>query len=244
MKEQKFVMLTYSILQLEGLTSTDKIVLARRLGWGKTPCYEKPTTIAAVLCMKKKNVEKSISKLKRLGYWPNSGVPTRAGSKSTRVVRGSNQVGNGPTGVGASPTRVGDKKSFSPLKTECLLDSLLDNKLENNEIVGLDCSVETALKNLGEGDQIPKITQDGFLKESISGVSVREADKLNSSRRVPPAAPPLDANGKHLRDVDMVSANLAAWAARKPEPFTKEQMAAAAEWAKYVSPISGLLDNL
>ena len=106
--KDKFVKLTYSILSLEGLNSTDKIILARRLGWGKTPYYEKTSTLATALNMPLKTVQKSITKLKMLGHWPDKTSPTRGGNTSTRG---------------------GDNKAVSPMKTEALLDSILDIKL-------------------------------------------------------------------------------------------------------------------
>lgn len=234
MKESKFVKLTYEILQLEGLTSTDKIVLARRLGWGKKRYYQKVTTMADALNMPLKTVQKSMTKLKRLGYWPTEAVPTREGSMPPRGGKVPSRGGGMPAGGGDVPSRGGNKKSVSPMKTDLLLDSSLDNKLERNEIVGLDGSAATALKKLGEENLQVKETQKDseVLKETEIGVnSTTAGEALNviGIQGHVPLAVPLGADGRPLTRQEMWDANFLAEFDGKPPPYSEAQVKAGRE---------------
>jgi len=123
--KQKFVKLTYDILNTVGLTSTDKIVLAYNLGMPRF--FASPTHIAETLGLTKKTVEKSITKLRKLNLWRDA--TPYSGRKSNPT-----GVGADPTGVGGNPTRVEHKKSFSPMKTGTGIERILEkNKKEGLE---------------------------------------------------------------------------------------------------------------
>lgn len=211
--EEKFVKLTYGILQLDALTSTDKIVLARRLGWGNKPYYEKVTTVATVLNIGQKSVEKSIRKLKALGYWPAEGKPTRVEKEPTRV-------GSMSTGVGSRPTGVGENNSISPLKTCILLNNSLDNRLDQDKIAGLDGSPQTFFKKLEEENSVSSQTGE------ISAPTGSEAPIEDCDPSVAPTVP-LGGDGRPLTKADMLGANCEAVFADKPEPYTEAQIKAA-----------------
>jgi hypothetical protein len=219
---KNFVILTDYILKLDALTSTDKIVLARRVGFGNKPYFEKVATMATVLNIGQKSVEKSIRKLKALGYWPGEGNPTRVGAKSIRVEEDSTGVGRMSTGVGDEPTGVGDKKSLSPLKTCVLLDNTLDNKLEKNKIAGLDCIPPTVLKKIEGENSISSESQKGRINKDTEG----EASIQNRLGEPVPTVP-LRPDGKPMTEYGMRMANLDAFRKRKPHPYTDAQILAA-----------------
>lgn len=241
--KDKFVKLTYSILSLEGLNSTDKIILARRLGWGKTPYYEKTSTLATALNMPLKTVQKSITKLKMLGHWPDKisppggdvappggdvapprgdVAPTQGGSTPPRG-------GNTSTRGGGAPTRGGDNKAVPPMKTEVLLDSILDTKLDNNKIVTLDSSASASQHSTGTQTffkKLDKISSDSIKSKSgLVWVSEEEVfDGVVEQATEPAAAPPIE-DGVHLTRQEMLDANLTAYLNGKPQLYTAMQVA-------------------
>ena len=227
--KDKFVKLTYAILSLEGLNSTDKIILARRLGWGKTPYYEKTSTLATALNMPLKTVQKSITKLKMLGHWPDKISPARGDVAPTQVGSTPPRGGNTSTRGGGAPTRGGDNKAFSPMKTEVLLDSILDIKLDNNKIVTLDSSASASQHSTGTQTffkKLDKISSDS-IKTKSGLVRVSEDEAFNGvveQGTEPAAAPPLD-DGVHLTRQEMLDANFTAYFDGKPQPYTAMQVA-------------------
>lgn len=226
--KDKFVKLTYSILSLEGLNSTDKIILARRLGWGKTPYYEKTSTLATALNMPLKTAQKSITKLKILGHWPDKISPTRGDVAPTQGGSTPPRGGNTSTRGGGAPTRGGDNKAVSPMKTEALLDSILDIKLDNNKIVTLDSSASASQHSTGTQTffkKLDKISSDS-IKTKSGLVRVSEDEAFNGvveQGTEPAAAPPLD-DGVHLTRQEMLDANLTAYLNGKPQPYSATQV--------------------
>lgn len=218
---KNFVMLTKDILKLDALTSTDQIVLAYRLGFGNKPFFARLATIAAALSRKEKTVEKSITKLRKLGYWPHQGDPARVGGRPALVGSGPTRGGDNPTGVGDKPTGVGDKKSVSPLTPCVLLDNTLDIKLEKYKIAGLDHSVDTGFKKLGEENSVYSESQ----KVKINVDTGSEASVGNGSEKTALAVP-LRADGRPMTKADMVGANFEVAFAGKPEPYPQAQIAA------------------
>jgi hypothetical protein len=227
--KDKFVKLTYSILSLEGLNSTDKIILARRLGWGKTPYFEKTSTLATALNMPLKTVQKSITKLKMLGHWPDKISPARGDLAPSRGGSTPPRGGNTSTRGGGAPPRGDDNKAVSPMKTESLLDSILDIKLDNNKIVTLDSSAnasqhckvtQTFFKKLDKINSDSIITKSGLVEVSDEEDFNRVVEKGTE----PAAAPPLD-DGVHLTRQEMLDANFTAYFESKPQPYTATQVA-------------------
>lgn len=223
-EKDNFVMLTYAILGMEGLTSTDKIVLAARLGWGTLPYFQQRASMAKELGMNRKTVEKSITKLKKMGHWPDKAAPTRVGVIPTGVGKNSpTRVGDGPTGVEAIPTPVDDKKPISPVKTGALLDSSLDKKLEKaDKIVGLDGSPLSVSKKFVSEVTVTSET----LGVGVNFTSGSEA-LIDSGIELTGLAAPLDSNGQPMTYAEMSSANFEAALNGKPEPYTQAQVDAA-----------------
>ena len=238
MKDEDFVRLTGKILKMEGLTSTDKIVLGYNL---TLPIFFASNAhVAASVGMKLKTVEKSITKLRKLGLWREPNPYSERKRKSSAPTRGGAASSPSYSGRTLGPTRVGKDSAISPLKTAFREERGEESLFKKKKGAGEESAAgapplcdqpQTFLKNLGEEDSAHKITQKDFPEKSGSGGSVREADTLNNSPRLPPTAPPLGSNGKHLSDVEMVAENLKAWLDSKPDPFTKEQVAEATQWA-------------
>jgi hypothetical protein len=225
MRDEEFVRLTGNILKMEALTSTDKIVLGYNLTL--PTFFASNAHVAASVGMKLKTVEKSITKLRKLGLWREpSSYP---GRKEKRPA---------PTGVGTSsysgrmplPTRVGHKKSFSPLKTdpreERGEERLEEKKKKDGEesaagAAALCHSAQTFSKILGEEDQLaPEV-----LKIKISGDSGSEAPSTIEPKRSAPTEVPLGTDGRPMERATMEDANLTAYFLGKPEPYTVEQVA-------------------
>jgi hypothetical protein len=220
MKDDEFVRLTGKILKMDGLTSTDKIVLAYNLGMPRF--FASPTHIAATLCMTLSTVKKSIRTLRRLGLWREQASYRGNQAKDTRV------SGKG-TGVSDGVTRVSDKKSFSPVKTEAGIERIL----EKNKKEGLDSaavasplshSPQTAIKKLELKTPVTSESQEN----KISGVSGSEAH-FNGGVEATGQAVPLGPTGRPLTKADMTAANFAAIMDGKPEAFTAAQVAAGSD---------------
>lgn len=225
--DKLFVMLTYDILHLDGLTSTDKVILAYRLGYlhRHTPFLEKVGTTAKVLNLGVDNVQKSISKLKRLGHWPKEGRPTQVDTAPTRVGEKPTRVGDGSTRVGALTTRVDNKKSVSPLKRPHLLDESLDEKLDEDKMIGLDGSAQTSFKKLEEEDSVSSESEE----IKISTTTGSEAPSNDCHPSIAPSAPPLGPDGRPMTREAMVGANFVAQFCGKPLPYTEAQVKAGRE---------------
>jgi hypothetical protein len=130
--KQKFVKLTYDILEMRELSLADKIVLAYRLGF-ETFYTAKPKTVAAKLHLGVKTIEASITKLRKLGLWDED-APRNLGDTPKNLGESPENLGCTPKILGEAPKNLGDKKSFSPMKTDVLLDSSLDIKLDRNTV--------------------------------------------------------------------------------------------------------------
>jgi len=224
--KDKFVKLTYAILEMRGLSSTDKIVLAYRLGF-RNFYNIKPKTLADKLNLGLKTAERSITKLRKLGLWDDS-------SENVRSTQGQNsstapkKLGGSPKMLGATPKILGDNKAVSPLKTEALLDSILDIKLDNNKIVELDSSAsasqhsketQTFFKKLDKISSDSIITKSGLFRVSEGEVFNGVVEQGTE----PAAAPPLD-DGVHLTRQEMLDANLSAYLNGKTQPYTATQV--------------------
>ena len=140
--QNKFVRLSYEILAIEGITNTDKIVLAYNWGdWGKGGYFATNKYAAGALSMNIKTFEKSALKLKKLGLWKVRGTfiepnvtPSPVGPAPTQVDSRPTPAGPAPARVGCAPVQVGIESADLPLETEVLLDNLLYNNLEKDKI--------------------------------------------------------------------------------------------------------------
>jgi hypothetical protein len=229
--KQNFVKLNYDILEMRGLSSTDKIVLAYRLGF-RTFYNVKPKTVAAKLHLGVKTAERSITKLRKLGLWDDSSENVRSTERQSSCET-TKKLGGTPKMLGAAPKILGDKKSISPMKTAALLDSSLDIKLEKNKKEGLDSAAvasplcdkpQTVLKKLDSKTPVTSDSQEII----ISGVSGSEAPSKIGIKTTGPAVP-LGPTGKPMTRADMTAANFVAMMDGKPEPFTAAQVAAGSD---------------
>lgn len=215
--DQNFVKLTYEILQREGLTSTDKIVLAYNLG--HKSYYASTEHAATTLGMTLSAIKKSIRKLRKLGLWREKVSHPSTRVKNTRVTKAA-------TPVTPQDTLVSNKKSFSPLKT----DPLLDSRLENNKKEKLD-SAAVAEK--------PDIFEDDFFKNKIShnttgSVSNLKAKPLlNPKNTIVPEVEqhgsckwkvPLGADGRPITRTKMSEANFLADQKGEAHPYSASQI--------------------
>ncbi len=227
--KQNFVKLNYDILEMRGLSSTDKIVLAYRLGF-QTFYAVKPKTVAAKLYIGVKTAERSITKLRRLGLWDADCSLNVRSSEGQSSGDAPQILGGAPKILGATPNILGDNKSFSPMKTDVLLDSSLDIKLDKNKIEKLDSAAvasprrdqpQTVLKKLDS-----KITVTSESQEiKISGVTESEAP-INIGIKTTGASVPLGPNGKPMTKTEMNAANFAADWADLPRPYTEAHITA------------------
>ncbi len=227
--KDKFVKLTYAILEMRGLSSTDKIVLAYRLGF-QTFYRVKPKTVAAKLHLGVKTAERSITKLRKLGLWDDEDCSLNVRSPERQSSgEAPKKLGGPPKMLGATPKILGDDKAVSPMKTEALLDSILDIKLDNNKIVTLDSSTsapqhsketQTFYKKLDKISSDSIITKSGLVRVSEDEVFNGVVEKGTE----PAAAPPLD-DGVPLTRQEMIDANLSAYLNGKPQPYTATQVA-------------------
>lgn len=124
------------------------------------------------------------------------------------------------------------------MKTDLLLDSSLDNKLDRNKIAGLDSSAgasplsssaQTVLKKPGEENSVPSETQE--TKNSVSGTTEGEAPNGIE----PTVTVPVGPDGRPMTKEAMAEANFLAELTGKPLPFTEAQLLAgrdkdAQEW--------------
>ncbi len=230
--KQKFVRLTYDILEMRGLSSTDKIVLAYRLGF-QTFYNVKPKTVAAKLHLGVKTAERSITKLRKLGLWEDDCSENVRSPERQSSCEAPKMLGGTPNLLGATPKMLGDKKSFSPMKTDVLLDSSLDIKLDKNKISGLESaagasplshSPQTLLKKLDSKTSVSTESQE----IKISGVSGSEATIKIGIEATGPAVP-LGPTGRPMTKAEMTAANFAAMMDGTPEPFSPAQVAAGSD---------------
>lgn len=231
--DQNFVKLTYEILQRESLTSTDKIVLAYNLG--HKSYYASTEHAATTLGMTLSAIKKSIRKLRKLGLWREKVSHPSTRVKNTRVTKAA-------TPVTSQDTLVSNKKSFSPLKT----DSLLDSRLENNEKEKLD-SAAVAAK--------PDIFEDAFFKNKVSHNTTGSVSKigynttgsvsylkakplLNPKNTIVPEVEqhgsckwkvPLGADGRPITRTKMSEANFLADQKGEAHPYSASQIRAGRE---------------
>ena len=240
-----FVRLDYDILSIKNLTNTDNIALAYNWGdWGKGGYFATNRYAAGVLGMNIKTFEKSALKLKKLGLWKVRGKfvepstsPAPVGDPPTPVGPMPTPVGSPPTRVGCLPAPVGIESAILPLKTEVLLDSLLDNKLEKDKKELLDNAAVAAnsnssslsLKN-SEDIKINQVQSNLDPKTCcnndasggynlIGEVQLMELDPTNH-------AGPLAAR---LTRRQMLRANFEAEIDGKPRIFSKEELSATRE---------------
>lgn len=229
--KQNFVKLNYDILEMRGLSSTDKIVLAYRLGF-QTFYAVKPKTVAAKLHLGVKTAERSITKLRKLGLWDDGSVNVRSSERQSSC-EAPKKLGGAPKMLGAAPKILGDKKSFSSMKTDVLLDSSLDIKLDKNKILGLESaavasplshSPQTVLKKLDSKTPVTSESQ----KNIINTITGSEAPIKTGIKPTGPAVP-LGLDGRPMTKTEMNAANFTAIMDGKPEPFTVEQVKAGSD---------------
>jgi hypothetical protein len=144
-----FLMVPYDLLAMRALSHTDRFVLSYRRGF--ETFYAKPKAIAVALHLGLKTVEGSITKLRKLGLWEDdcsekvrSSDPRNLGDVPKKLgeapeILGDNpeisgndpeNLGDNPENLGRTPENLGYNKSISPMKTEPLLDSILDIRLD------------------------------------------------------------------------------------------------------------------
>ena len=171
--------------------------------------------------MTESTIKKSILKLRKLGLWrekashPSSQrSATRVASKDTRVTKPA--------------TPVADKKSFSPLKT----DSLLDNRLENNKKVGLENAAVAAkpdiLPDNSAKTKISPETSVSFSKkdENSSSIPEEKIDLVVEHQSSGKWTVPRGADGRPMTKQAMAEANFLADQRGEPAVFTESQIGA------------------
>jgi hypothetical protein len=225
-----FVRLNYDILAIKELTNTDKIALAYNWGdWGKGGYFATNRYAAGVLGMNIKTFEKSALKLKKLGLWKVRGKFVEPSTSPT-------PVGDPPTPVGPMPTPVGIESAILPLKTEVLLDSLLDNKLEKDKKELLDNAAVAANSNssslsLNNSEDL-KINQVQTNLVSDTFYNGDASDSLNKveGNETGCIEPNLGAGMKARPPTkeEMIDANFDALMRDEPPPFSDEQVRAGA----------------
>ena len=242
---QKFVKLTYEILQIENLTSTDKIVLAYNRGYERY--YASNEHAAKSLGMTASSAKKSIIKLRKLGLWHEKVSHPSIQVKDTRVTKRA-------TGVTNQDTLVSNKKLFSPLKP----DSLLDSRLENNKKEELDSRLGNNKKEELDSAAVaekPDIFEDALLKNkishnttgSVSKISHNTTGSVSNSKAKPFLDPrntivpeveqygspkwkvPLGADGRPITRTKMGEANFLADQKGEAHPYSASQIKAGRE---------------
>ena len=225
MKDDQFVRLTGEILRTAGLTSTDKIVLA----YNRTlpTFFASNAHVASSVGMNLKTVEKSITKLRKMGLW------REAVSYSGRRAAAKNPTGVGPSSYSGRmpvPTRVGDNKSISPLKTGSR-EERGEERLEETEKKAGEESAAGAANTDSLSDSLLKTKETQSDSESVKetkksggAISGGEASKINGTQGSAGLLVPLGADGRPMTREAMREANIAAVFAGKPEPFTSEQV--------------------
>lgn len=224
MKDDEFVRLTGKILRMPDLTSTDKIILA----YSRTlpDFFASNEHIAATIGMSVKTVEKSVTKLRKLGLW-------RKGSP----YRGRKKVGANPTGVGASsysgreadPTRVGQNKPVLPMKTDSgeeRREESLKKKAGEESAAGAadtDNSPQIFLKNKEsqKTSELPKKTEVKFSRGS-EGEALIGIESQGSA----PVTVPVGPDGRPMTKEAMAEANFLAEFNDKPRPYSEAQLVA------------------
>jgi hypothetical protein len=264
MKKQDttFIRLEYSILGIQGLTYTDKIVLAYNRSFDNAGGYFASNKHAAqTLFMNIKTFQKSVCKLKKLGLWKLRGEAI--GIRQRPAGAGILPAGAGtiPTGGESHPPRVvrhptgGDKISVVlPLKNDVLLDNLLDNRLDKDNKELLDNASEAAnlpsgslsieelfMKTFYEGTSF-KNTGSAYPTNStnLDGRTVLANDSTYAVSTCSLVVPPKAEGARFLSDLDMVKQNLEAWRHGHAEPFTNQDIAAARNLVNYIKPEDGL----
>ena len=182
--------MTYDLFEIRGLSSTDRLILGYRRGF--ETFYAKPKAIAATLHFGLKTVEGSITKLRKMGLWGDSGTRNVRSNEPERLGGSPKKSGDAPEISGGTPEKLGDtseilgdKDSVSPLKSCVLLDNTSDNQLEKNKMTGLDGSVEKDLKNLREENSVPIETREGNRDKDTGS----EASTKNGSDEAAPMVP-------------------------------------------------------
>jgi hypothetical protein len=235
--QNKFVRLSYEILGIEGITNTDKIVLAYNWGdWGKGGYFATNKYAAGALSMNIKTFEKSALKLKKLGLWKVRGAfiepnvtLSPVGPAPTQVDSRPTPAGPAPARGGCAPVQVGIESADLPLETEVLLDNLLDNKLEKDKIDILEIAGEAANSKISDvylnNLKYPKITQvkassvsENNYNDNTSAIATRTCtgeveaveDEVASNR--PPSRK------------EMLLANFDALWSNKPEPYCQREI--------------------
>lgn len=218
---------------MKDLTSTDKIVLAYNLGHKRY--YASNEHAAQTLGMTLSTVKKSILKLRKLGLWREKASYPSSRDKATRVA-------SKDTRVAEAATAVAHKKSFSPLKTDCLLES----RLESNKKKGLESAAGAAK---------PDIFSDAFSKSKISQDTSECFSKINEAvgatspskgahgaakqESAHPLVPPT-ADGTPMTHEDMLEANFRAEFAGQAAPFTEAQLKASRSMRQHAEQIDAL----
>jgi len=190
-----------------------------------------------------KTFEKSALKLKKLGLWKIRGKfvepsasPTPVGGPPTPVGTIPTPVGSPPTRVGCLPTPVGIEISILPLKTEVLLDSLLDIKLEKDKKEILDNAAVAANSNsssvsLNNSEDLKinqvqtKLVSENFYNNNVSG-SLNKVE--GNETRCYETESKLVYKAGHLTREEMINANFDALMRDEPPPFSDEQVRAGA----------------
>jgi hypothetical protein len=258
----KYFCFYYSILELNGLTPWDKIVLAYNRSFDSAGGYFASSKYAAgVLRMNIKTFEKSVTKLKKLGLWKVRGkVVTIRGVENTIGTPPptggtlASQEGNSPSPGGDKTPRGVKITPNLPLKNEVLLDNSLDSQLESDKKEILNSASEAAnlpsgslsieelfMKTFYEGTSF-KNTGSAYPTNStnLDGRTVLANDSTYAVSTCSLVVPPKAEGARFLSDLDMVKQNLEAWRHGHAEPFTNQDIAAARNLVNYTKPEDGL----
>lgn len=229
------------MLSIPNLTKSDLLALAYNHGNWDGGYYAGSEHAAKVLNLNIKTFRKSVTKLKKLGLWKYRGEaisPRRySPAREIKALDGALKapIGEIKAPAGELKAPIGEYKNpVLPLKTEILLDNLLDNKLEKDK--------KEQLENAGEAaePEIKNVSSYNFndLKETIQKKldtkDIKESRYLDSaSKKVNKMDPSkydfssykiFDAEGVPILQGDMVKANYHASMEGLPKPYSKEDI--------------------